>query len=119
MPKHLEKKTLDGNVETLILAQLQQGPSYGYRIIQQLNQTAPELLAFGEGTVYPVLHRLEGKGLVSSYWDASESGRKRKYYKLMAKGKRSLAANIRQWRMLQQVMEAALSELDPKSGLTS
>jgi hypothetical protein len=64
----LNKKSLDGNVETLLLSVLEEGPSYGYAIVQELNSRAEGLLKLGEGTIYPVLHRLEDRQLITSNW---------------------------------------------------
>jgi transcriptional regulator len=99
---------LDGNVETLILAILEAGPSYGYQIVKEINERAAGILQLGEGTVYPVLYRLEGKGLVSARWAAAENGRKRKYYRLNPKGRKALAANCRQWQLLAGLMKRVL-----------
>ena len=102
--KRLRKQTLDGNVETLVLAVLESGPSYGYALVKELNERAEGILQLGEGTIYPVLHRLEEKELISAKWRLAESGRERKYYRLTAKGRRALAANCQQWQMLSVVM---------------
>jgi PadR family transcriptional regulator, regulatory protein PadR len=99
----LSKRALDGNVETMLLSLLQQGPNYGYGLVQALNERAPELVAFGEGTVYPVLHRMERKGLLSTSW-GEEGGRRRKYYRLSQKGRRALQANLEEWRDLVAAM---------------
>lgn len=104
----LNKKALDGNVETLMLVILQEGPSYGYEIIQTLNSRAAGVLRMGEGTAYPVLHRLEDRELIASRWRTAETGRRRKYYRLTPKGRRSLAENVRQWRALAQLMQDLL-----------
>ncbi len=104
----LQKRTLDGNVETLLLAVLQDGPSYGYELIRLLNERAAGLLRMGEGTAYPVLHRLERRGLISARWTTPASGRRRKYYRLTAKGRRSLAENAQQWRALVSLMRIIL-----------
>ena len=104
----LHKKTLDGNVETLLLAILREGPSYGYEIIKTVNDRAAGLLRMGEGTAYPVLHRLEERGLIASRWTTAETGRRRKYYRLTPKGRRSLADNARQWAALVQLMGVVL-----------
>ena len=61
--RRLRKQTLDGNVETLLLAILQAGPSYGYAIVKELNERSEGILQLGEGTIYHVLHRLEEKKL--------------------------------------------------------
>lgn len=104
----LQKKTLDGNVETLILVILQEGPSYGYEIIQTLNERAAGVLKMGEGTAYPVLHRLEERDLITARWTKAESGRRRKYYRLTPKGRRTLAENVQQWQALVQLMQNLL-----------
>ncbi len=110
----LHKKTLDGNVETLLLAILREGPSYGYEIIKTVNDRAAGLLRMGEGTAYPVLHRLEDRGLIASRWTTAESGRRRKYYRLTPKGRRSLADNAQQWAALVQLMGVILgADLPP------
>ena len=106
--KKLRKQTLDGNVETLLLAILQSGPSYGYAMVKELNNRAEGILELGEGTVYPVLHRLEDKRLISASWFEAENSRERKYYRLTAKGRKALAANRAQWQMLSEVMAKVL-----------
>jgi PadR family transcriptional regulator PadR len=104
----LRKQTLEGNVETLILAVLEAGPSYGYAIVKELNARAKGLLQLGEGTIYPVLHRMEDKKLISSSWRVAENGRERKYYLVTAKGRRALAANYQEWQMLSAAMKRVL-----------
>ena len=101
---HLSKKALDGNVETIILSELMAGASYGYALVKQINRKHEGLLALGEGTIYPVLYRMEDKGLLSSEVRKTSSGRDRKYYRVSAKGKRALAENLKQWDALSEVM---------------
>lgn len=100
----LNKKTLDGNVETLILAVLREGPSYGYQIVTDLNKMGGGLLELGEGTIYPVLHRMEDRELIEAKWQTAENGRQRKYYRITSAGRKALAANQAQWHGLVQVM---------------
>lgn len=104
MPKHLRKKTLDGNLETLILAVLEEGPTYGYALVQSLNDAGDGLLKLGEGTIYPVLHRLEDRGLITAEWQVGDNGRQRKYYRVTRQGNKQLTENRQQWAALQQVM---------------
>jgi len=110
--KRLRKQMLDGNVETLVLAILEAGPSYGYAIVKELNERAEGLLQLGEGTIYPVLYRLEEKKLISARWRLAENGRERKYYRLTAKGRKALAANLNQWQMLASVMRKVLDSAE-------
>lgn len=116
----IRKQTLDGNVETLIMAVLAEGPSYGYAIVRDLKKRSQGLLKLGEGTVYPVLYRMEEKGLISSKWISAENGRDRKYYRLVAKGKRAFASNTQEWRVLLSIMEKVLGpagELAARAGV--
>jgi PadR family transcriptional regulator, regulatory protein PadR len=104
----LRKQTLDGNIETMLLATLAEGTSYGYQIVEDLNKRAGGLLELGEGTVYPVLHRIERRGLIKSYWRIGENGRKRKYYLLTPVGRAALEENRRQWGDLVRIMGGVL-----------
>ncbi len=106
----LSKKTLDGNMETLLLAVLSAGPSYGYQMVQDLNAKAPGILKTGEGTIYPVLHRLEERQLIQSSWRAGETGRQRRYYRIAPKGKKALTENRRQWAALKGLMTTVLGD---------
>lgn len=101
----LQKKTLDGHVETLLTAVLLRGPSYGYLIVRQLNEAAPDILKLGEGTVYPVLHRMEERGLLTSRWETGPGGRPRKYYRVSQRGRRQFATAQQQWHALRSLME--------------
>ncbi len=112
----LTKQSMDGNVETLLLAVLQDGPSYGYQIVQDLNARAAGLLAMGEGTVYPVLHRLERRELITATWRKGETGRQRKYYRLSPKGRRALRQNVRQWEQMATVMHRVLGPAGNAAG---
>lgn len=110
----LTGKGLENHIETLLLALLEEGPSYGYEMVQALNAKAPGIFKTGEGTVYPVLHRLEERGQLVAEWRiAEDTGRKRKYYRLSPKGKRELSAQRQGWAALQAVMEACLGPNQP------
>ena len=103
--KKVSKQTLDGNVETFLLVIIDSEPSYGYAIVKELNNRADGLLKLGEGTVYPVLHRLEARKLISATWRTAENGRNRKYYRITQKGKKALSVNFQQWQLLTQIMQ--------------
>lgn len=81
----------------LVLSILAEGDSYGYEIIQRVKQLSGHRLEWTEGMLYPVLHRLEREGLVKSVWRTAETGRQRKYYKLVRKGALTLAEDRRHW----------------------
>ena len=108
------KQTLDGNVETLLLSILETGPSYGYAIVKELNERAEGIIKLGEGTIYPVLHRLEEKKLIASKWSIADNGRKRKYYRLTPKGRKAFANNLHQWQMLTELMGKVVRNAESK-----
>lgn len=108
----LRKSLLDGNVETILLSILHEQPNYGYEIVSLLNERTEGLLKMGEGTVYPVLHRLEKRKLISSYWDKTGGGRPRKYYQVTPAGAKALEDNRDQWADLVRVMETFLGPRD-------
>lgn len=88
---------LGGSLGMLVLALLDEGDFYGYAIIRTLAERSNHLFDMQEGTLYPVLHKLENKGLVKSYTAKSEAGRKRKYYKITKKGRLQLAKEREEW----------------------
>jgi PadR family transcriptional regulator PadR len=106
MATRLNKQVLDGTMETILLSLLCEGQSYGYQIVEDLNARGGGLLELGEGTVYPVLHRLEGRGLIAATWRrGAKTGRDRKYYRVTAAGRRKLADNRSQWAGLVELMD--------------
>ena len=77
------------------------GRATGTRSSAQFRELSEGEIAWTDGMLYPVLHRLESQGLVHPRWDVSEAGRKRKYYSLTAAGKRALAEQKQQWQVVQ------------------
>ena len=77
-----------------ILRVLQGRSLNGYEIVRFLRETAPELLARGEGLIYPALHMLERRELVCAEWRLSAKGRKRRWYFLTAKGRKRIAGGV-------------------------
>jgi PadR family transcriptional regulator, regulatory protein PadR len=91
----------------LILSILDDGESYGYAIIRRVRELSGGEIAWTDGMLYPVLHRLEAHGWVRTRWGESDSGRKRKYYALNREGRQALADQKEQW----LVVQATLSRL--------
>lgn len=89
----------------LILAILSRGDSYGYEIIQQVRQLSGGEMEWADGMLYPILHRLESRGLIDSYWGEAESGRKRKYYRLRQAGAEELKVQRTHWRTLHGMLQ--------------
>lgn len=103
----MEAEELKGHLDALLLAILSQGPLHGYAVIETLRQRSSGVLELPEGTVYPALHRLERSGLLSSDW--ATEGRRRRVYRLTAKGERELGVRRRRWREFTATIEAVLA----------
>src|SRR5256885_13847560 len=86
----MRAETLKGHLDFLLLAIVADEPAHGYRIIEELKRRSAGTFDLPEGTVYPALHRLEHSGVLSSSW-AAGSGRRRRVYRLTARGPRALA----------------------------
>ena len=88
----------------LILSILQRGDSYGYAIIQQVRSLSGGEVEWADGMLYPILHRLEQRKLVRSYWGEAGNGRKRKYYRLHRSGAEVLAQQRAHWDRLHDML---------------
>jgi len=97
-----------GTLELCMLALLANGERYGYEITQALNQA--DGLGLREGTIYPLLTRLQREGLVSSRWQESPSGPPRKYYKLTEKGLKAMEGMSARWTTLTTQVNDILKE---------
>src|ERR1700690_2968293 len=91
---------LQGTLDMLILRTLQWGPQHGHGVGLAIRQSSTELLLIERGSLYPALHRLEKRGLISSEWKSSELNRRAKYYELTAAGKQQLVAEESKWKLL-------------------
>src|SRR5258705_2453264 len=98
------KDLVAASATPLVLAILAEGASYGYAIIKRVNELSRGHLQWTDGMLYPVLHRLERQGHVAAKWSESESGRKRKYYRITKEGRAQLAAQQRQWQVVDDTL---------------
>jgi PadR family transcriptional regulator PadR len=88
---------LRDKLDMLILKTLQRAPMHGYGIAEFIEQRSDEVLRVEEGALYPALHRLELRGLLSSEWGVSENNRRAKYYRLTASGRKQLQKESVRW----------------------
>jgi PadR family transcriptional regulator len=100
----LGKDLVAASATPLVLAILAEGDSYGYAIIKRVAQLSGGQLQWTDGMLYPVLHRLERQELVASKWGASESGRRRKYYRITRAGRSQLAAQRQRWQVVDDTL---------------
>jgi PadR family transcriptional regulator, regulatory protein PadR len=88
---------VQGTLDMLILKALTRGAMHGYSVMEFIQQTSDEVLRVEEGALYPALHRLELRGLLSAEWGVSENKRRAKFYKLTAAGRKYLAEESSSW----------------------
>lgn len=81
----------------IVLAILAEADSYGYAILQRVRDVSGGHMEWTDGMLYPVLHRLERLGYIKARWEDSETGRRRKYYRITAQGRAQMAEERRQW----------------------
>jgi PadR family transcriptional regulator, regulatory protein PadR len=84
-------------VESIVLKLVSEKALYGYEIIKVVNRRTDGAFQWKEGTLYPVLHRLENSKLIESYWQVADNGRKRKYYSISKKGLKQFEKKSEQW----------------------
>jgi PadR family transcriptional regulator PadR len=89
-----------GTLDLLILRIVALGPNHGYAIAQRIQQISRDVLQVQQGSLYPALHRLENRGLLSAEWKETETGREAKFYRLTPKGRRQLKDETESWARL-------------------
>lgn len=93
----IDKGLIGGSTVLLILFLLEETDRYGYEIIKELEERSDKTFQFKEGTLYPVLHKLENNGFVKSYMAKGDTGKERKYYQITKKGKTQLQDEKKKW----------------------
>jgi len=94
------KALVQGTLDMLILKALSRGAMHGYSVAEFIEQNSEDVLRVEEGALYPALHRLELRGLVSAEWGVSDNNRRAKFYRLTAAGKKRLAEEASSWERL-------------------
>jgi transcriptional regulator len=89
-----------GTLDLLILKVVALGPVHGYAVAQRLQQVSRDVVQVPQGSLYPALHRLEGRGLLASDWKDTDTGREAKFYRLTRAGRQALEAETASWRRL-------------------
>ena len=98
--QRIERDTLRGHLEAMVLAALDRGEAHGFEVLRRLEDLGCGALVLKEGTLYPVLYRLEAAGLVRGEWEEDSEGRRgprRRIYRLTDKGTRDLARRREDW----------------------
>lgn len=96
----LSKELVAASTVPLVLSILERGESYGFALLAGIKELSGGQIEWTEGMLYPVLHWMEKEGMVESEWRNGDSGRKRKYYRLRHQGRKALAREKKQWRIV-------------------
>ena len=103
---------LQGTLDLLILRTLMAGPSHGHAIAKHIQRTSEDLLQVETGSLYPALHRLEAKGWIGASWELSDKGKRARYYRLTALGRKQLASEQSKWETFSRAMGLILNPVD-------
>jgi PadR family transcriptional regulator PadR len=101
---------LQGTLELLVLRLLRSGKLNGWDIMQRIELLSNEVLSVTPGSLYPALHRLEERGLISSEWGLSDNNRQAKFYELTRAGRRQLEAEQKSWELFSGAVELILRD---------
>src|SRR5207249_2857271 len=108
---------VQGTLDMLVLKALARGAKHGYGVAEWIHESSQDVLRVEEGALYPALHRLELRGLLSAEWGTSENNRRAKYYALTAAGNKQLAEEAEYWRRMSgavaRVLQTGRSEVMP------
>ena len=107
MPQSTE--LLPGTLDLLILKAVSLGSHHGYGVLVRIEQISGAALKIEQGALYPALHRLETRGMLTAKWGISENNRRARFYSLTTKGRKLLHSETESWERLAAVMKAALA----------
>jgi len=99
---------LRGTLDLMILKTLSWAPAHGYGIARWIEACTNDVLAVEEGSLYPALHKLEDRGLINATWGTTDLGRKAKFYRLTATGKKQLRASSDYWARFASAVKAVM-----------
>ena len=103
---------LQGTLDLLILRTLLFGPAHGHAIARHIKHTSEALLQIETGSMYPALHRLEGRGWIAASWQQSDKGKRAKYYRLTSAGRKQLSAERTKWETFARAMGLVLKPVE-------
>ena len=113
---NVSKDLVAASATPLVLAILAEGDSYGYAIMKRVSELSAGQLKWTDGMLYPLLHRLERLGYMEASWGTSKSGRRRKYYRITRDGEAQLAAQRRQWQVVDATLQRIWWKASPSMG---
>ncbi len=110
MVKTSTRELKRGTLEMILLKLLSERPMYGYELVSTLERRGGDQFQLKEGTLYPVLYRLESDGFIEPRWETLERGVPRKYYRLTPSGEKELQSLLGEWRDFTTIVNSLLQE---------
>ncbi|WP_445491305.1 PadR family transcriptional regulator [Niallia sp. 03133] len=101
----MDKEIMKGSIDILLLSLLSKKDMYGYEMVKTLKENSNDIYTMSEGTLYPALKRLEKHEWIQSYWENSELGGRRKYYRIADSGKKELSRKLGEWRKVNDLIK--------------
>ncbi len=105
-----DRELMKGHLKTILLAVLKDGPCHAYGLDEKIQEKSLGVFSFGEGTIYPTLHKLEKNGLIHSEWKMRDTGTKVRIYSLTPKGNKELEEEKKTWSFFSRAMKLVLEE---------
>lgn len=104
-----------GTAELAVLSLMERRPRYGYELLKCLEQAGRSVLEIKEGTLYPMLHRLEDAGLIVGEWTAEDRARPRKYYRITSDGRKRAVLLRTEWERLTEAVQGFMADLNKEA----
>lgn len=111
-PRNTRIELLQGTLDLLILRVLLFGPAHGHAVAKQIQHMSQDVLQVETGSLYPALHRLEDQGWITAQWELSDKGKRAKFYRLTAQGRKHLHIEQSRWEQLSLAMSRVLRPAD-------
>ena len=108
MAERFDRELLKGNTATVVLAILDEGPLHGYQIAKEMKRRSDDALQLGQGVLYPILHRLEDRGMIAGAWEQSTGTPSRKRYEITPAGRAELKTKRVEWSAFARMMGKVL-----------
>lgn len=105
----LTSDMIRGHTETIILAQLAKGDSYGYEINKNVQALSDNEYELKDATLYSVFRRLEENGCICSYWGGEVTGARRRYYTITENGRKLYSENLEKWKQSKRLIDELIS----------
>ncbi|WP_421383872.1 PadR family transcriptional regulator [Bacillus salacetis] len=104
----MNKELMKGSIDILLLSLISKKDMYGYEMVKKLKESSGDLYNMSEGTLYPALKRLEKNEWVTSYWNETDKGSRRKYYRITERGVAELSAKLKDWQAVHRLIDKTL-----------